>query len=90
MGRKPNGLRQAYISLAKASGLSEAEFISCMGDTEVAARYEAFVDLGADQGVTGTPTVFINGKRTDSDFDSIQAVVADILGEPIPEKADAE
>jgi len=90
MGRKPNGLRQAYISLAKASGLSEAEFISCMGDAEVTARYDAFIELGSDQGVTGTPTVFINGKRTKSDFDSIQAAVAPILGEEIPEKAEAE
>ena len=90
MGRRPNGLRQAYISLAKASGLSEDEFISCMSDAEVSARYEAFIELGADQGVRATPTVFINGKRIESDFDSIQAAIAPILGEPIPEKADAE
>lgn len=90
MGRKPNGLRQAYVSLAKASGLSEDEFIGCMTDEEVGARYDAFIELGADQGVTGTPTVFVNGKRTKSDFDSIQADIAQILGEPIPEKADAE
>ena len=90
MGRRPNGLRQAYISLAKASGLSEQEFISCMSDVEVSDRYDAFIELGADQGVTGTPTVFINGKRTKSDFDSIQAAIAPILGEPIPEKAEAE
>ncbi len=90
MGRRPNGLRQAYISLAKASGLSEDEFISCMSDTEVSARYDAFIELGADQGVTGTPTVFINGERTKSDFDSIQAAIAPILGEPLPEKAETE
>lgn len=90
MGRKPNGLRQAYISLAKASGLSEEEFNSCMVDVEISDRYKDFVDLGTDQGVTGTPTVFINGERTKSDFDSIQAVVAPLLGETIPEKTDAE
>jgi len=90
MGRKPNGLRQAYISLAKASGLSEDEFITCMGDADVTARYDAFVDLGVDQGVSGTPTIFINGARTNSDFESIQAAISPILGEPIPEKADAE
>ena len=90
MGRKPNGLRQAYISLAKASGLSEQEFISCMGDADVTSRYDAFIELGADQGVTGTPTVFINGERTKSDFESIQAAIAKTLGEPVPEKADAE
>ena len=90
MGRKPNGLRQAYISLAKASGLSEEEFISCMGDADITARYDAFVELGVDQGVSGTPTVFVNGKRVKSDFDSIQAAIAPILGEPIPEKTEDE
>lgn len=90
MGRKPNGLRQAYISLAKAAGLSEEEFISCMGDADITARYDAFVELGVDQGVTGTPTVFVNGKRVKSDFESIQAAIAPILGEAIPEKTEAE
>lgn len=90
MGRKPNGLRQAYISLAKASGLSEEEFISCMGDADVTARYDAFVDLGVDQGVTGTPTIFINGERVKSDLESIQAAISPILGEPVPEKAEDE
>jgi protein-disulfide isomerase len=90
MGRKPNGLRQAYVSLAKASGLSEEQFISCMADPEVTERYDAFIDLGVDQGVTGTPTVFVNGKRVDSDFESIQAEIAPLLGETIPEKAAEE
>ncbi len=85
MGRKPNGLRQAYVSLAKASGLSEAEFISCMGDEDVSKRYEAVIQLGFDQGVTGTPTVFINGERTDSDLQSVLTAIATRLGEPIPE-----
>ena len=61
-----------------------------MGDPDVTARYDAFVDLGVDQGVSGTPTIFINGDRTNSDFESIQAAISPILGEPIPEKADAE
>ena len=90
MGRRPNGLRQAYVSLAKASGLSEEQFISCMADPEITDRYDAFIDLGVDQGVTGTPTVFVNGKRVDSDFDSIQAAIAPLLGETIPEKAAEE
>lgn len=90
MGSKPNGLRQAYVSLAKASGLSEQEFFSCMGDVEVTERYDAFVQLGVDQGVNATPTVFLNGERTDSDLDSVQGAIAALLGEAAPEKADAE
>lgn len=90
MGRKPNGLRQAYISLAKASGLSEEQFFTCMGDAEVTSRYDAFTQLGIDQGVTGTPTVFINGERTDSDLKSVQTGIATLLGETLPEDTSAE
>ena len=88
MGRKPNGLRQAYVSLAKASGLSEDEFIACMGNTEVQDRYKDYIQLGQDQGVTGTPSIFINGERVDSDLKSVTTAIATQLGEPIPEDED--
>ncbi len=90
MGSRPNGLRQAYVSLAKASGLSEDEFISCLSDADVKNRYDAFIQLGRDQGVAGTPTVFVNGKRTENDLESVQTAIANLLGEPVPEKADAK
>jgi len=89
-GRKPGGLRQAYVSLAKASGLSEEQFISCLSNPEITDRYDAFTQLGRDQGVTGTPTVFVNGKRSENDLESVQTAIATLLGEPVPEKADAE
>ncbi len=81
-------LRQAYVSLAKASGLSEDEFITCMSNPEITARYDAFAQLGIDQGVRGTPSIFVNGVKSDkTDFESIEAL---ITGKPVPEKADAE
>jgi len=85
-----NQLRQAYVSLAKASGLSETEFTSCMADTDISDRYDAFIQLGRDQGVAATPTVFVNGKRSENDLESVQKAIATLLGEPVPEKADAE
>jgi protein-disulfide isomerase len=85
MGRKPTGLRQAYVSLAKASGLSEDDFIACMGDKEVDDRYKAFIQLGYDQGVNATPTIFVNGELVGSDWKSIQTAIAPLLGEPLPE-----
>ncbi len=91
MGSRPGGLRQAYISLAKASGLSEEEFISCMGNPEITARYDAFTQMGVDQGVTGTPSIFINGeKTTGNDLESLEKMILPLLGEPLPEKSDAE
>jgi len=73
------------VSLAKASGLSEDEFIACMGDAEITERYEAFIQLGADQGVRGTPSIFVNGERTENDWKSVQTAIATLLGEPVPE-----
>jgi len=87
MGKRGQ-LRQAYISLAKASGLSEDEFISCMSNPDITARYDAFAQLGVDQGVRGTPSIFVNGVKAEkNDLESIEAL---ITGKPVPEKADAE
>ncbi len=84
MGQKGQ-LRQAYISLAKASGLSEQEFITCMSDPDITSRYEAFAQLGYDQGVTGTPSVFANGQRINkNDLESIEAIILPMLGEDVP------
>ena len=91
MGSKPGGLRQAYVSLAKSSGLTEDEFISCMGNPEITARYDAFTQLGIDQGVRGTPSIFINGtKSSGNDLEALDTMILTLLGEPIPEKVDAE
>lgn len=91
MGAKPGGLRQAYISLAKSSGLSEDEFIACMGNPEITARYDAFTQMGIDQGVTGTPSIFVNGKKTSgTNLEAIEAAILPLLGETVPDKADAE
>lgn len=84
-------LRQAYISLAKASGLSEAEFISCMSDPEITARYDTFTQLGIDQGVSGTPSIFVNGKRSaGNDLEALDAMILPLLGETVPESAETE
>lgn len=91
MGSKPGGLRQAYISLAKSSGLTEEEFFTCMSDPEITARYDAFTQMGVDKGVNSTPTIFVNGERSSgNDLESLEKLILPALGEPIPEKADAE
>ena len=85
---KRGQLRQAYISLAKASGLSEEEFISCMSDPDITARYDAFTQLGVDQGVRATPSIFVDGvKAENNDLESLEAM---ILGEDAAEKTDTE
>ncbi len=77
--------RQAYQDLAKASGLSEADFEACLSSEEEIAKYKAVVQGGQDAGVTVTPTFFINGEKqkvfTIEDFDE---KLAPLLGDDMP------
>ena len=80
--------REAYVSLAKASGLSEDGFIECIQNKEIREKYDATVQSGYDLGVAGTPSFFINGeKHKVYDLESIEEVILPMLGEPVPEKA---
>jgi len=80
--------REAYVSLAKASGLSEDGFIECIQNKEIREKYDETVQSGYDLGVSGTPSFFINGeKHKVYDLESIEAVILPMLGEPVPEKA---
>ena len=79
--------RKAYVSLAKASGLSEDDFIACIQDEDIRTKYDEVVQSGVDLAVTGTPSFFINGeKQKVYDLESIEAVILPMLGEPVPEK----
>ncbi len=83
--------REAYVSLAKASGLSEDDFIACIQNEDIREQYDATVQSGIDLGISGTPSFFINGdSHKVYDLESIEAVILPILGEPIPEKPASE
>ena len=80
--------RDAYIGIAKSAGLSEEEFISCMGNQELRDQYRATMQTGVDLGVTGTPGFFINGeKHKVFTIESLEDVILPILGEPIPDRS---
>ena len=83
--------RDAYIGIAKSAGLSEEEFISCMGNQELRAQYRATEQTGKDLGVAGTPAFFINGeKHKVFTLESIEDVILPMLGEPIPDRSKDE
>lgn len=78
----PAGAKQAFVDIAKSAGMSEAQFDDCMKDS---AKLKMLADirqyaLDHDK-VTGTPTVFINGKEVQSpvgreyNFDDIKNAV---------------
>lgn len=56
-------VKKEYIALAKAGGLSEAEFEACLKDEAQNERYQSIVQQGIDAGVTGTPSFFMNGEK---------------------------
>jgi protein-disulfide isomerase len=50
-------------AIATASGANGDEIATCAVKTDTKARIEASVALGKSVGVTGTPTLFINGRN---------------------------
>lgn len=88
--------RAEYIKIAKAAGLSETEFESCILDDEAHKRYDAFVKLGQDSGVSSTPSFVIDGENIERvggqqlfTIETFDEVLAPMLGEDAP-KASAE
>lgn len=67
-------VKDEYIAIAKAGGLSEEQFEQCLQNPEEIERYETIVKMGLDAGVTGTPSFFVNGEKTKmfklEDFDA--------------------
>lgn len=78
--------REAYVNLAQASGLTEDEFIACLGNEEIRERYDAVVQEGVDLGVAGTPSFFVNGERLDGagTLENLEATILPLLGEEVP------
>lgn len=89
--------RREYTNIAKAAGLSEAEFEACLLNEEEKKKYQAVVKGGIDAGVTSTPSFFINGKlikRSPSgkqlfDLESFDEVLGPLLGETAEGSTDA-
>ncbi len=80
-----NDIKGEYVAMAKSVGMSEDDFDQCMQNEEEMNRLQAIIEEGINDGVEGTPSFFINGKKEKvymlEDFDK---KFAEILGEPIP------
>ncbi len=53
--------RKAYEDLAKASGLSVADYEACLADEDWRTEYETRVQTAVEAGINATPTFIING-----------------------------
>ena len=59
-----NNAAQALLAIAKQSGMTEAQFNTCLNDTKLAGQIDEVAKRGAtDFNVNSTPTFFINGKQ---------------------------
>lgn len=63
--------------LGVASGIPAARIDQCLADSAAAERLAAFTrKASAEQGVEGTPTFFLNGKRVDAhDWASLEPLI---------------
>lgn len=52
-----------FVELAGEVGLDEAEFEACLRSDRYAEEVTRSLRLGESLGVTGTPTIFVNGRR---------------------------
>jgi protein-disulfide isomerase len=77
--------RPLFINYARDIGLDVDRFISDMNGPQVEARVRADRLRGSSMGVTGTPTVFINGRMLRPDMMTLEGMRSGIdtmLGKP--------
>ena len=65
---------EKLTALADGAGVKGAEIAACAANPETKARVDASMELGKSVDVTGTPTLFINGRKVGS-FDARAADV---------------
>lgn len=59
-------IRQKFIEIGAAAGLSEQQVMDCINDETGADRIRRIVDTGNREfNVTGTPTLVLNGRKLD-------------------------
>ncbi|HWA21992.1 MAG TPA: DsbA family protein [Caulobacterales bacterium] len=62
-GMEKGALREELLRIAKAAGISEEAFESCVTDPKGGERVSATVAKAQKLKVTGTPTFFVNGEK---------------------------
>jgi protein-disulfide isomerase len=59
-------LRERIVAVGADSGLTRERALSCMSDASGQARLARLGRVATENGVTGTPTFFLNGQRLDT------------------------
>ena len=70
-------IKPIFVEVAKANGLTEAQFESCLNDEKGAEALEARVQANVADGVNSTPTFFVNGKQVEvTSLEDLDAAIA--------------
>jgi len=72
-------LIEELIDYAGTLGLNEREFTQCMSSMVNTQDIADTVQEGVSRGVTGTPSVFINGENVLSDWATVQSTIDGLL-----------
>jgi protein-disulfide isomerase len=59
----PTGAEQYFKTLAASVGMNEAQFKACLSNETILKVLTEVREQGVKAGVTGTPTIFINGEK---------------------------
>lgn len=68
----------SLTEMARTLDVPENDFVECMGSTDTQTRISASIQNGETMGVTGTPSLFINGQQYEGsavDYDAIKAAL---------------
>jgi protein-disulfide isomerase len=58
-----DGVRGKLVEIGAASGLSEQQVLACISDEAGAARIQRIIEASSAFGITGTPTLILNGQK---------------------------
>jgi len=70
---------EKLTAIADQSGVKGADIATCAAQPETKARVDASIALGKSVEVTGTPTLFINGRRISSFDPNLSAVYKSLV-----------
>jgi protein-disulfide isomerase len=72
--------RRLLGQAASVAGFDTQKFETCLDSKAGAARVDADIAFGKEAGVSGTPSIFINGKQQTSGYkpDQIRAAIREL------------
>ena len=76
----PSDTQLIKIAQDKSLGLASDDittFTNCVGAQQHAALVAAMTDKASQNGVSGTPTVFVNGKQVDANLTALKKAITD-------------